>query len=102
MGKLSPWLQLDSPHQSLRRRSEEAFKQEITWAAHLSITSLLLDAPPTDCANLARHVQWACLSAAHSQFLVRVPLNAPSESELIGDEVALHAATGGAGLIMSR
>ena len=33
MGKLSPWLQLDSPHQSLRRRSEEAFKQEITWAA---------------------------------------------------------------------
>ena len=29
IGKLSPWLQLDSPHQQLRRRSEEArMKQE--------------------------------------------------------------------------
>ena len=38
------------------KRIEEAFKQEVAWAAHLSITNLLLDAPPTECANLARHV----------------------------------------------
>ena len=37
VGKISPWLQLDSPHVAIRRRSEEAFRQEIAWAAHLGL-----------------------------------------------------------------
>ena len=37
VGKLSPWLQLDSPHAAIRRRSEAAFRQEIAWAAHLGL-----------------------------------------------------------------
>ena len=81
VGKLSPWLQLDSPHAHIRRRSEEAFKQEIAWATHLSITNLLLDAPTASSVNYARFVQWACLSAPHMHLLVRVPICSPPAQE---------------------
>jgi protein arginine N-methyltransferase 5 len=35
VGKLSPWLDLDSDCIATRSASERAFKQEIAWASHL-------------------------------------------------------------------
>lgn len=36
VGKMSPWLELDSNVPSVRLASEKAFKQEVAWASHLS------------------------------------------------------------------
>lgn len=36
VGKLSPWLDLDSPVTSTRLASEKALKQEVAWASHLT------------------------------------------------------------------
>ena len=36
VGKLSPWLDLDSPVTSVRLASERALKQEVAWASHLT------------------------------------------------------------------
>ncbi len=89
VGKLSPWIQLDSPHPAVRARGETAFRAEIAWAAHLGLQAVLLPPPPADLANYARLVQWACLSTQHMQFLVRVPAGS------IGDADDSRADTGG-------
>ena len=82
VGKVSPWLQLDSPHEAIRRRSEEAFREEVAWAAHLGLSFLLLPPPsPGGCTNYARLVQWACLATQHIKFLVRVPIAAAVEDD---------------------
>ena len=80
IGKLSPWMQLDSPHPQIRRRAEETFKQEVAWATHLSISHVLLEAPATGAVNYARYVQWACLSSPHLQLMVRCALCAPPDA----------------------
>ena len=85
VGKLSPWLQLDSPHEAIRRRSEEAFKAEVAWAAHLGLQAVLLPPPPLDCTNYARLVQWACASTQHLRFFVRVAI-AADDDEVDNDE----------------
>lgn len=81
VGKVSPWLQLDSPHEAIRRRSEEAFKSEIAWAAHLGLQAVLLPPPPPGSANYARLLQWACLSTQHMRFFVRVSIASPREGD---------------------
>ncbi|OIV96519.1 hypothetical protein TanjilG_07911 [Lupinus angustifolius] len=55
VGKISPWLDLDSEDEILRLDSETTLKQEISWASHLSLQACLLPAPKgTTCANYAR------------------------------------------------
>ena len=81
IGKVSPWIQLDSPHTAIRRRSEEAFKEEVAWAAHLGLSALLLPPPSPECTNYARLVQWACLSSQHMKLLIRVPIAAPTDDD---------------------
>ena len=91
VGKISPWLQLDSPHTAIRRRSEEAFKQEIAWAAHLGLPAVLLPPPGPDATNYARLLQWACLSTQHLKFVIRVPIAADDgtarniDADMVGD-----------------
>ena len=81
VGKISPWLQLDSPHERLRRQSEEAFKAEIAWAAHLGLSAVLLPPPAPGSANYARMLQWACLSTQHIKFYIRLPAADSSDDD---------------------
>lgn len=37
LGKISSWIDLDSEDETLRMDSEITLKQEIAWAAHLSL-----------------------------------------------------------------
>ena len=37
LGKMSPWLRLDSPHEAVRKRGEAAFKQEVQFGSHLAV-----------------------------------------------------------------
>ena len=56
VGKVSPWVDPDSPNPTLKRDSEAALAQELAWAAHLSLQACLLPPPPQplDAANYAR------------------------------------------------
>ena len=81
VGKVSPWLQLDSPHESIRRRSEAAFRAEIAWAAHLGLQAVMLPPPSSDASNYARLVQWACLATQAMRFYVRVPIGSADDEE---------------------
>ena len=60
-GKMSAWLQLDSSDEKLRRKSEEAFKAQMSWAAHLGLPGVLLPPPSPSCPNYVRMVQWLSL-----------------------------------------
>ena len=70
VGKVSPWIQPDSQNQSLRRDSEAALRQELEWAAHLSLQACILPVPPSlHNANYARILLQVCLSEARSDAL---------------------------------
>ncbi|XP_020245185.1 protein arginine N-methyltransferase 5 isoform X2 [Asparagus officinalis] len=85
VGKISSWIDLDSDDEILRRDSEVALKQEISWASHLSLQACLLPPPPRGgaCGNYARCVN-QLLQGTHSmQLWLRVPL---TKSELMDEE----------------
>lgn len=84
VGKISPWLQLDSADPTCRRQSEAAFKQEVAWASHLTLQSILVPPPGAEAVNYARCIIQALLTAPHVHIWVRVPLTHPSK----GDQAA--------------
>lgn len=78
MGKTSPWIDADSVSPSLRRDSEAALRQELAWAAHLSLHAVLLPSPALGGANYGRIVN-QCLGALSGTALwVRVPVVSPA------------------------
>ena len=56
VGKVSPWINTDSESPALQCDSVAALRQELHWAAHLSLQACLLPAPPCplQAANYAR------------------------------------------------
>ncbi|GFT96389.1 protein arginine N-methyltransferase 5 [Nephila pilipes] len=56
VGKISPWINLDSAVESVRKNSEKALEQELNYAAHLSLPAVLVTPRDANCVNLARFV----------------------------------------------
>ena len=86
IGKISPWIHLDSLSQSVRLASEKALVQEVEWAGHLSIPAVLLGTPSIDCVHYANVVNQLALKTQYMQFWVRVPLYYPSTVSTAEDE----------------
>ena len=78
LGKLSTWLQLDSPHEAVRKRGEAAFRQEVQFASHLALAALLLPAPGPRCVNYAHCINQSLASYPGLQLWVRVLLSPPA------------------------
>eukprot|EP00455_Lapot_gusevi_P049550 TRINITY_DN7042_c0_g1_i2.p1 TRINITY_DN7042_c0_g1~~TRINITY_DN7042_c0_g1_i2.p1 ORF type:complete len:646 (+),score=142.20 TRINITY_DN7042_c0_g1_i2:62-1939(+) len=75
VGRISPWINLDSPSESVRKNSELAFKQEMAWASHLSVFAIVLpSASSRNCANLARCINQTVLQMQYAQLWLPVPL----------------------------
>lgn len=96
VGKLSHWIDLDSPVESIRSDSEavrkrfrrvaregdgdaicwgtrQAFKQEVAWASHLGVPAVLVSLPQrATCANLAHHINSVVQQSSYVHFWVRV------------------------------
>ena len=53
VGKLSPWLNLDSDVIHIRKKSEKVFFQEFSLALHLSLPAILVPIK-SECVNLGR------------------------------------------------
>eukprot|EP01018_Ginkgo_biloba_P031681 Gb_23660 [translate_table: standard] len=81
VGKISSWIDLDSDDEIVRMDSETTLKQEIAWAAHLSLQACLLPTPQgLSCANYARCVNQILQGLSNMQLWLRIPLIGP-ESE---------------------
>jgi len=86
VGKISPWLNFDSKVEKIRLNSRMAFKQEIAWASHLSLTAILLPYPEWDCANYASCVLSTLLNISGSALWVEVPLISPKKMMLLNQQ----------------
>ncbi|XP_019417703.1 PREDICTED: protein arginine N-methyltransferase 1.5-like isoform X2 [Lupinus angustifolius] len=83
VGKISPWLDLDSEDEILRLDSETTLKQEISWASHLSLQACLLPAPKgTTCANYARCVNQILQGLSNMQLWLRIPVVKPDDDSM--------------------
>ena len=68
----------DSPSAPYRADSEAALRQELGWAAHLSLHAVLLPPPRLGAANYARIVCQFLGALSHTALWVRVPLVDPA------------------------
>lgn len=77
VGKISPWLQFDSPDQTIRINSELILKQETAWAGHLGLTALLFPVLPQNLVNYARCLSNCIANLPYAEILIRIPLEIP-------------------------
>lgn len=54
MGKLSPYINVDSEDPVVRKQSEEALNQELAYASHLSLPAIMFSLRGDNQTNLAR------------------------------------------------
>lgn len=80
IGMVSDWLELDSPDDGLRYDSEIALKQELSYAAYLSLQAVILP-PPRNRQNVADYGRAvsACLNStsSYTQISIRIPIYDP-------------------------
>ncbi|KAF6202415.1 hypothetical protein GE061_004814 [Apolygus lucorum] len=81
--RVSSWLDLDSPNEGFRKRSEEVFHQELAYAHHLGIKGVLMDLRRRQNNNLARHLLSKLSSETSSYFRDEVWLQIPTSSRKI-------------------
>ncbi|KAL6062042.1 Protein arginine N-methyltransferase 5, variant 2 [Balamuthia mandrillaris] len=77
IGKTSPWINLDSDNRSVQLRSAKAFKQEIAWATHLSLSAVLLPVPSFHSTNYAHTINQTVLNLNYMQVWLKIPLTSP-------------------------
>lgn len=81
IGKISRWLDLDSKDTTIRRNNELAFKQELSWANHLTLPAVLLNTPSSECTNYSRYVNEA-LSYGNIELWIPILLSAPCSTQV--------------------
>uniref|UniRef100_A0A0B7AFA1 Protein arginine N-methyltransferase n=1 Tax=Arion vulgaris TaxID=1028688 RepID=A0A0B7AFA1_9EUPU len=67
VGKVSPWLQLDSKLYHTRKNSEMALKEELTWSAHLGLPAVLMPLRNGNFTNLAQFISEHITSSYYQQ-----------------------------------
>ncbi|XP_045821601.1 protein arginine N-methyltransferase 1.5-like isoform X2 [Trifolium pratense] len=87
IGKISEWIDLDSPDEMVRKDSETAFKQELAWASYLSLQACILPTPKGNSwTNYARCAnQFLQEQPKEMQLWLRIPLVKPD-----GDSVEIY------------
>jgi protein arginine N-methyltransferase 5 len=94
VGKISPWIDLDSSDEEICYNSRRAFKQEIAWATHLSLPAILLPSPALNSVNYAQCINQALLGLSSMQVWIKIPLVPPQamlhECEESDDLVSLR------------
>lgn len=56
VGKISPWIDLDSEIEHVRLNSEKAFHEEINYAQHLALSCIMVQLKQKKCLNLAKNL----------------------------------------------
>eukprot|EP00873_Tetraselmis_striata_P028240 jgi/Tetstr1/448504/TSEL_035770.t1 len=83
LGSVSSWIDLDAADAEYRLDSEAALKQELAWAAHLSLQAVVLPVPqrPMAAINFTRVVNQSLNSLSNMGLWVRVPLVSPEAEQ---------------------
>ncbi|KAG5179517.1 arginine-N-methyltransferase, partial [Tribonema minus] len=100
VGKISEWIDLDSPCADTRRSSEVAFKQEMAWVSHLALAAVMLPTPrPGAGANYSRCLNQVAQELGYVQAWVRIPTVWPQSEQVSCDDGSgvLHVINAGAG-----
>ena len=77
VGKISPWINVDSKCENTRRNSIHALKQELNFAIHLSMPAILMKLRGMDNANLAHMINSTVNGTHVQQIWVQVPFCNP-------------------------
>ncbi|KAJ1523643.1 hypothetical protein ONE63_001486 [Megalurothrips usitatus] len=77
VGKISPYIDVDSEDAIYRRQSEEALAQEMTYASHLNLCAMIVPLTSINQTNLARTIFSKVVGVFSYQIWVRVPLESP-------------------------
>ncbi|XP_061587228.1 protein arginine N-methyltransferase 5 [Cololabis saira] len=89
VGKLSPWINVDSEIEMERRNSEAALTQELNFSAYLGLPVFMIPMTSSQNANLARVLVNHVHTGHHtSNFWIRIPLMAAEDmrEDLIENE----------------
>ncbi|XP_022790017.1 protein arginine N-methyltransferase 5-like [Stylophora pistillata] len=89
VGKISPWLNLDSLNETVRKNSEKALHQELCYSVHLSLPAVLVPLKSYNCVNLAQHINTSITDTHVQQVWVHVPMKSPEDDcdkHLFADE----------------
>ncbi|CAG8702676.1 11240_t:CDS:10, partial [Acaulospora morrowiae] len=79
VGKVSDWIDLDSPDHDIRINSEIALKQQISWAGHLGFSAVLVPFPTESLANYARSLNSVLETLTYTNVWMKVPLTFETE-----------------------
>ncbi|XP_063079914.1 protein arginine N-methyltransferase 5 [Engraulis encrasicolus] len=80
VGKLSPWIDVDSELTTVRNNSEQAMVQELNYCAYLSLPAFMIPLTTPHFANMARVLLSHIQTGHHlTTFWIRVPLMDPED-----------------------
>lgn len=85
VGKISPWIDVDSSNKMTRNNSILAFQQELAFGAHLSLPAILVKLKGPENIQLSHIVNYTMLNSYLQQIWIQVPLF--SNEELIEDNL---------------
>ena len=95
VGRVSAWLWpalestgRDGEYCTSRRNAEDALKQELAWASHLSLPAVLFPMLPPNAANTCRLINQCVQQTPYFQVWVTVPL---AEAAAAGAAVGVRA-----------
>ena len=94
VGKLSPWIKVDSKCDRIRANSMAAFKQELAFALHLSLPAICIRLTSCENMQLSQLLNFALLNTHVQQIWARVPLRSPYDAcdrDLINEHTAVQA-----------
>ncbi|KAL0277779.1 UNVERIFIED_CONTAM: hypothetical protein PYX00_004944 [Menopon gallinae] len=77
VGKISPYIDVDSDVEAVRRQSEQALEQELGYAYHLGVPAVLIKLHGLKSTNLARILYSYILGITLYQIWIQVPMVAP-------------------------
>jgi len=87
IGRINPWINLDSDSNAMRVISEASVMHEIEFANYVSLQAVLIDmpaysGPSASLANFARCVCTALLKYPFTQVLLKVEISSPDSAQL--------------------
>ena len=77
VGKISPWISVDSKCEHTRKKSIAAMKQELAFAIHLSLPAIMVNLKGAENIQLAQVVNATLLGSHVQQIWMQVPLLSP-------------------------
>ncbi|EFJ52078.1 hypothetical protein VOLCADRAFT_56541, partial [Volvox carteri f. nagariensis] len=97
VGRVSDWIQPDSPDPAVRQQSVAALQHQLGWAAHLGLQAVVLPTPhrPAQSPNYAQVLNQALQGLTHMALWLTVPLVLPHEGGEEGEDAKEGTAVDG-------